>query len=133
MIAYIGKESEKDVCMFLLVTQSCLTLCDPMDCSLPGSSVHGILQARILKWVAISFTRGLPDPGIKPRSPILQADFLPSDPPEKPLYECICVFYILSLPYNQIYLYHLDKSLPVTLVPTVCAPLAPAGYIFSIF
>ena len=38
--------------------QSCLTLCDPRDCSLPGSSVHGILQARILEWVAISFSRG---------------------------------------------------------------------------
>ena len=41
-----------------LVTQSCLTLCDPMDCSLLGSSVHGIFQARILEWVAISFSRG---------------------------------------------------------------------------
>ena len=40
------------------VAQSCPTLCDPMDCSLPGSSVHGILQARILEWVAISFSRG---------------------------------------------------------------------------
>ena len=44
-----GKESE--------VTQSCLTLCDAMDCSLPGSSIHGIFQARILEWVAISFSR----------------------------------------------------------------------------
>ena len=41
-----------------LVTKLCLTLCDLMDCSLPGSSVHGILQARILEWVAISFSRG---------------------------------------------------------------------------
>ena len=40
------------------VTQSCPTLCDPVDCSLPGSSVHGILQARTLEWVAISFSRG---------------------------------------------------------------------------
>ena len=39
-----------------LVTQSCLTLCDSMDCSLPGTSVHGILQARILEWVVISFS-----------------------------------------------------------------------------
>ena len=38
------------------VAQLCLTLCDPMDCSLPSSSVHGILQARILEWVAISFS-----------------------------------------------------------------------------
>ena len=48
------------------VTQLCLTLCDPMDCSLLGSSVHGILQARILEWVAISFFRDLPDSGLKP-------------------------------------------------------------------
>ena len=41
-------------CVYVLVTQSCPTLCDPMDCSLPGSSVHGILQTRILEWVAIS-------------------------------------------------------------------------------
>ena len=40
-----------------LVTQSCLTLCDPMDYSLPGSSIHGILQARILEWVTISFSK----------------------------------------------------------------------------
>ena len=45
-----GKESE--------VAQSCPTLCDPVDCSPPGSSIHGILQARILDWVAISFSRG---------------------------------------------------------------------------
>ena len=39
-------------------TQSCLTLCDPMDCNSPGSSVHGILQASILEWVAVSSSRG---------------------------------------------------------------------------
>ena len=39
------------------VAQLCLTLCNPMDCSLPGSSIHGIFQARILEWVAISFSR----------------------------------------------------------------------------
>ena len=43
-------------------SQSCLTLCDPMDCSLPGSSTHGISQARILEWVAISFSRGSSQP-----------------------------------------------------------------------
>ena len=40
------------------VAQSCPTLCDPMDCSLPGSSVHGILQARVLEWGTIAFARG---------------------------------------------------------------------------
>ena len=54
-------------------------LCNPVDCSLPGSSLHGILQARILEWVAISFPRDCPDPGIKPGSPALQADALTSE------------------------------------------------------
>ena len=66
------------------VTQSCLTLCDPMDCSLPGSSVYGIFQARVLEWVSISFSRGSSDPGIEPGSPALQADALPSEPPGNP-------------------------------------------------
>ena len=50
------------------VTQSCPTLCDPIDCSLPGSSIRGISQARILEWDP-------PNPGIEPRSPELQAEF----------------------------------------------------------
>ena len=44
------------------VAQSCPTLCDPVDCSLPGSSIHGIFQARVLEWVAISFSRGSSQP-----------------------------------------------------------------------
>ena len=51
--------------------------------SLPGSSVHGILQARILEWVAFHSPGDLPNPGIEPRSPTLQADALPSEPPGK--------------------------------------------------
>ena len=50
----------------VLLTQSCLTLCDPMDCSPPGSSVPGILQARILEWVAMLFSRDLPDLELNP-------------------------------------------------------------------
>ena len=46
----IGKESE--------ASQSCPTLCNPMDCSVPGSSIYGIFKARVLEWVAISFSRG---------------------------------------------------------------------------
>ena len=46
------------VCVCVSLSQSCPTLCSPMDCSLPGSSVHGIFQARILEYVAISFSRG---------------------------------------------------------------------------
>ena len=67
------------------VTESCLTLRDPMDCSLTASSVHGIFQARILECVAISFSRGFfPSPEIKPGSPTLQSDYFPLDPPGKP-------------------------------------------------
>ena len=54
------------------VAQSCPTLCDPMDCSLSGSSVHGIFQARVLEWIAISFSGGSSDPGVEPGSPALQ-------------------------------------------------------------
>ena len=50
---------------------SCVRLCDPMDYSLPGFSVHGIFQARVLEWDAISFSRDLPDPWIEPGSPAL--------------------------------------------------------------
>ena len=67
-----------------LVVKSCPTLCNPTDCSPPGSSIHGISQVRILEWIAISFSRGLPDPGIKVGSPALKADSLPTEPPEKP-------------------------------------------------
>ena len=68
-----------------------------MDCSLPDSSVLGILQARIVEWVAISFSGGLRDPGIELGSPVLQADPLPSEPPGKPktrLLNCVqmCIF-----------------------------------------
>src|SRR5574337_708000 len=65
------------------VALSCPTLSNPMDCSLPGSFVHGIFQARVLEWVAIAFSRNFPNPGIEPRSPALQADALPSKPPGK--------------------------------------------------
>ena len=65
----------------MLVAQSCPTLCNPMDCSPPDSSVHGILQARILEWVVFPSSKNLPKPGIKPRSSALQADSLPSPPP----------------------------------------------------
>ena len=65
-------------------TQLCPTVCDPMDSSLPGSSVCGTVQARILEWVALPFSRDLPDPRIELRSSALQADLLPSEPLGKP-------------------------------------------------
>ena len=86
------------------VAQSCPTPSNPMDCSLPGSSihgifqarelelgaiafsytVHGILQARILEWVAIPFSRGSSQPRDRTQSPALQMDSLPAAPQEKP-------------------------------------------------
>ena len=65
------------------VLQLCLTLCDPMDCNLPGSSVQGISQVGILEWVAISFSRDLQESGIEPGSAAMQVDSLPSEPSGK--------------------------------------------------
>ena len=67
------------MCVCVKVAQSCLILCSPMD-----YPVCGILQARILEWVAVPFSRGLPNPGIEPRSPTLQVDSLPAEPQRKP-------------------------------------------------
>ena len=64
----------------VFVTQLCLTVCDPMDCSLPGFSVHGVLQTRILEWVSIPFSKGSSWSG----SHALWADSLPSEPQWKP-------------------------------------------------
>ena len=56
-----------------------------MDCSPPGSSLHGILQARILEWLPFPSPGDLPDPGTEPGSPALQADSLLSEPPGRPI------------------------------------------------
>ena len=66
--------------ILLCCAKSCSTLCDSMDCSPPGSSVCGILQARILERVTISYSR-YPNPGNEPGSPALQAVSLQSEPP----------------------------------------------------
>ena len=60
-------------------SRSGVSLCVPRD-----YTVHGILQARILEWIAFPFSRGLPNPGIEPRSHALQADSLPAEPAGKP-------------------------------------------------
>ena len=79
----------------VLVTQ-CPTLCDPMDCSPPGSSAHPIFQARTLEWVAIPISRGSSWSRDRTRSPALQADSLPFELPGKcfqndnNLFLCIC-------------------------------------------
>ena len=71
--------------MLVLVTQSCLTVCDPMDCSPPGSSVHEIFS-RQGYWSVLPFPSpgDLPNPGIEARSPALQADSLPTELQWKP-------------------------------------------------
>ena len=89
----------KDIQLYIhvvKVSQFRLTLCNPMDYSWSGSSVHGIFQARILEWVGVPFSRDLPNPGVEPRSPILQADFLPSEPPGKPHYY-YCYYYSILI------------------------------------
>ena len=79
------------------------TLCDSsgplvqLFATLPGSSVHGILQARILEWVAISFAGDLPNQGIEPKSPTLKADSLLSEPPGKSIFSIFITFYYILL------------------------------------
>ena len=103
----------------VLVAQSCPTLWNPIDCSLSGSSVHGILQARILKWVPFPSPGDLPDPGIKPPSPALQTDFLPTEPLGKPN-SSLSILYILYIDWssgtkesNQF-----EKDLPPSMIKT---------------
>ena len=77
----------------VVVAQLCPTLCDSVDCCLPGFSVYGILKRRILEWDPFSSPGGLPDPGIESGSLALEADSLLSEPPGKPLR-------IFKLPYK---------------------------------
>ena len=79
------------------VAQSCPTLCDPMNCSLPGSSIHVIFQTKVWEWVEFPSPGDLPDPGIKPRSPALQAGALPSELPGKPQVKRLYFFSNLQL------------------------------------
>ena len=71
------------------------------DCSPPSSSVHGILQARILEWVAFPFSRDFPKPGFKPRSPASQAVSLLSEPSGKPIYIYIYIYIIKPSPHQS--------------------------------
>ena len=88
--------------MFVLVAQACPTLCDPMDCSLPVSSVCGLLQARILEWVAIPFSRGSSRTREKTQIDcVLQADSLPSEPPGKPLKFMYIPFFWISFSFRS--------------------------------
>ena len=81
-------------CVHAKSLQSCLTLGNSMGCSPPGSSVCGILQARILEWVAMPFSRGSSQPRNQTRSPAQQADSLPSEHQgRKPrFYVCVSIY-----------------------------------------
>ena len=79
------------------VTQLCPTLCYPMGCRPPGSSVHGVLQARILEWRAISFSRGSPKPAIEPASlasPALAGRFFTTTAAWEALFHRITMVYL---------------------------------------
>ena len=74
--------------------QSCLILCNPVDCSPPGSSVHGISQARILEWVAVSSFRRSPQPGDQTQiSCNCRWGFFTTEQPGKPISLAGCLFY----------------------------------------
>ena len=94
------------VCMYLLLCH--IRFCNPMDYSMPGSSVDGILQKRILEWVAIPFSRDLPNPGIEPGTPTLRVDSFLSEPPGKPYVYIIIKLYTLNI-YDYICQSFLNK------------------------
>ena len=85
---------ENFLCVSRSIALLCLTLCNSMDCGPPGSFIHGIIQARILEWVAISSSRDLPDPRIdsgSTTSPALTGGFFTCEP-GKPVHTLLCVY-----------------------------------------
>ena len=87
--------------------KSCLTLCDPVDCSLPGSSVHEIFQTRVLEWVAIFFSRGSSKPRDRTRISCTAGRCFTIWATREPnIYVCVCVcVYIYTHIYTCIYIY----------------------------
>ena len=116
----------------VLAAQLCPTLHNPMDCSPPGPSVHGILQAKVVEWVAILFTRGSSQPRDRTQVSCIAGDSLPSEPL---LFETlqslfyfssddawskitVCVFnHCLSHPGSKIYLFQLHMKTATLLYP----------------
>ena len=88
-----------------IVIQSCLTLCDPMDCSPPGSSVHGILQVRILEWVAMPFSRGPSRPRDRTQVSCIAGEYFTTWAPREAFYSNKVLLYL--------YLLSFDFSFPV--------------------
>ena len=114
------------------VAKSCPTLFKPMGCSPPGSSVHVILQARILEWLPLSFPGYLPDPGIKPESPAspaLAGGFFTTEPSES-LFKC----HLLreDSPRHLIYLLS-QHSIPLLCFFSVFIPWRQRYLFFSLF
>ena len=113
------------VCVCVSVhAQLCPTLCDPMDCNLPGSSVHGIFQARILEWVAISFSSGsswLRDLV----SPALTGWFFTTAPPGN----LTCMLYDLGIPLLHLYpreiKRHGHKKISIRMFPAALFVITP--------
>ena len=94
----------------MLVSQSCLTLCDPMDYSPPGSSVHGILQTRILKWVVIPFSRGSSQPRDQTQVSRIAGRFFTFEPPGKPLNTYYYYFALAKCLCMKTYSYNLHRG-----------------------
>ena len=85
ILLILSESISKPVLVVCVFTKSSLTLCDPMDCSLPWSPVHGILQAGILEWVAISSSRGSSWPKDQTGVFCLAGGFFTTEPPGKPM------------------------------------------------
>ena len=97
--------------MNVLVTQSCLTPCDPMGCSLPDSFVHEISQARILEWVTISFSRRFSQPRDQTHMSCLAGGFFTAEPPGKPQF---------NVSNTKLLIFHLPNCLPTCSSHTSC-------------
>ena len=86
---------------YILITgmhaQLCLTLYNPKDCCPPDSSIHGISRQEYQSGFPFTSPRNLPNPGIKPMSPEVQADFLPLEPPGKPTHLLLFLFFLISV------------------------------------
>ena len=100
------------------VPLSCLTLCDPMDCSPPGSTSMGFSRQEYWSGLPLASPGDLPDPGTEPRSPALEADALTSEPPGKPTPFIVTIKYCLCSPYCT-------TSPCSFLYPVVCTSCSP--------
>ena len=92
-------------CCCCLVAKLYATLCDPMNCSLPGSSVHEIFQTKILEWVGLPSPGDLSHPEISPVSPVLAGELLTTESSGKPYIANIFLYIWMNHIYIYIYIY----------------------------